>query len=117
MLKYTGKGDYNAVNIRIYGDGVTQEVWVDLTKAPFFFNWGQGNNAFYPKSIDVNDISGSPSPSVSMQGSILSVVFDTPPPATDFSKTTEPHPTPYVSFTVNLIYGMQITKNAHRSDS
>lgn len=119
MLKYVGSGDLNVVNIRIYGDGYSNEILIDLTKAPFKFDWGQGNKLFYPKSIDISNIAGSPQPSdITFNAGTLQVVFDTPPPAADFTHSPEPHPTPHVSFTVNLIYGMQITKaDASHNDS
>lgn len=119
MLKYVGSGDLNTVNIRIYGDGYSNEVIIDLTKAPFMLDFGQGNKLFYPKNVDIANIAGSPQPSeIGFGSGQLQVVFDTAPPAADFSHTTDPHPTPYVSFTVNLIYGMQITsKDAPHNDS
>jgi hypothetical protein len=110
MLKYVGKGDLNAVNIRIYGDGYSNEILIDVTKAPFMLDFGQGNKLFYPKNIDIANISGSPQPSdITFTAGLLQVVFDSAPPLADFDQSPDPHPTPHVSFTVNFIYGMQIT--------
>jgi hypothetical protein len=119
MLKYVGNGDLNAVNIRIYGDGYGNEIIIDLTKAPFMLDWGVGSKLNYPKNVDLANIAGTPQPSsVSFGAGQLQIVFDTPPPLADFAQSTDPYPKPAVSFTVNMIYGMQITgKDAHNSDS
>ncbi len=126
MLKYVGSGDLNSVNIRIYGDGYSNEIIIDLAKAPFFLDWSSGGKGlkaqpqpFWPKNIDIANIGGSPQPSeITFNSGSLQIVFDTPPPLADFTQSPEPHPTPYVSFTVNFIYGMQITKaDARNQDS
>ena len=54
-IRYTGDGNLGEVNIALIGDGASTSVTIDLTKAPFDFNF----TGFFPTAISVRS-SGQP---------------------------------------------------------
>jgi hypothetical protein len=104
MLKYTGTGNLQEASIGIWGDGLTKDVTVNLSKAPFNINW-QG---FFPKNINIENVGASTVKTVTLDGSTLIIIFEEPPPDTDWtalSDPTKPFPKPSRSFMVQFIYG------------
>jgi hypothetical protein len=99
MLKFTGAADFTGANIRLYGDGVTKDVAIDLSKPPFSLSW----KGFYPKNVVVDSADGPPCV-VTLSGDNLLLVFNEPLPAVDFGNFPQPH----VTMSIRFIYGTGI---------
>lgn len=104
MLKYTGTADLNEARIGIWGDGVTKDVTINLTKAPFNIDW----KGMYPKNVNIENIAASTVKTVTLTSSSLIIIFQDPPPNANWealSDPTIPFEKPSRSFSVQFIYG------------
>lgn len=104
MLKFIGTGDLQEASIGIYGDGITKDVTINLTKAPFNIDW----KGFYPKNINIENIGASTVKTVTLSSSNLIIIFEEPPPEADWEALSDPlvsFPKPSRSFKVHFIYG------------
>jgi hypothetical protein len=102
MLKFQGYGDTTKVNIRIYGDGVSREIFINLAKPPFDLAF----KGFYPKNVLTANIKEGAVKSVTLQNDTLNVMFADPPAAADLNT---PEGQPFTSFSVEFVYGTDIT--------
>jgi hypothetical protein len=109
MLKYTGSANFEKLSIRIYGDGYSKDVTIDLSKAPFNLAW----KGFYPKNAVVSNISPGMAKSVTLSGDNLMIIFSEPPPETIFPDATVPitgAPSTKLAFDVYFVYGTGVTR-------
>lgn len=104
MIKYTGEGDFTKINLRLYGDGITKDVSIDLSKPPFNLNF----LGFYPKNVGVSNINPGLAKSVTINGNNLLVVFNEPPAKVEFDANITDVPENRLSFTVYFVYGTGI---------
>jgi hypothetical protein len=104
MLKYTGEGDFTKINIRLFGDGVTKDVVISLSKPPFNLNF----MGFYPKNAIVSNVSPGYAKTVSINGDQLMIIFEEPPPAIDMPSTIAAAPDDRSNFIVYFVYGTGI---------
>jgi hypothetical protein len=85
-LRYSGSADESEGLVYIYGDGQSTTVTIDLTQSPFdmTFTGTKGSPTGVILMEDVSD----PDASVSIASlGQLTITYDTPPPAADFSRT------------------------------
>lgn len=101
MLKYTGEGDFTSINIRLFGDGITKDVVIDLSKPPFSLNFV----GFYPKDAVVANVSPGYAKTVTINGDQLMIIFNEPPPAIDIPATVIAPPDGRSNFIVYFVYG------------
>jgi len=85
-LKYTGFGDTYSATITIFGDGTSTSVAMDMTMSPFDISFSKGG----PTGAFLASEAYDPSATISFDpsGSMLTVNFDSAPPAVDFSHHT-----------------------------
>jgi hypothetical protein len=105
MIKYTGEGNFTSINLRLFGDGITKDLSIDLSKPPFNLNF----LGFYPKNVGVTNVSPGLAKSVSINGNNLLVVFNEPPPAVVFNPTITDVPENRLSFTIYFVYGTGVS--------
>jgi hypothetical protein len=101
MIRYTGEGDLSKVNIRLFGNGVTKSVAIDLSKAPFKMTF----SGYTPINAVVQNISVGMAKSISISGDILTVRFETPPPKVEVGPIMTQAPQNVLSFQVYFLYG------------
>jgi hypothetical protein len=109
MLKYTGSANYEKLSIRIYGDGYSKDVTIDLSKAPFNIAW----KGFYPKNAIVSNISPGMTKSVVLSGDSLMIIFTEPPPETifpDASTAITGTPETRLAFEIYFVYGTGVSE-------
>jgi hypothetical protein len=104
MLYYTGDGDYASINLRIFGDGVTKDIVIDLSKPPFNLKFA----GFYPKLVGVTNASPGLPKSVTISNDQLMIIFTETPPAAVFTDPMIDVPENRLSFTVYFVYGTGI---------
>lgn len=81
-LRYTGHADPWSANITIFGDGTSTTVVIDLSKPPFSVDFTANQPSL------VYEATGLPSDkTMSLNGNILTITFNTAPPAASFGST------------------------------
>lgn len=78
-LSYTGTATFTEASIRIYGDGESRTIAIDLSKPPFGLNF----TSKLPTYAVIINPSDNPGVSMTVVGSKLNFIFDEPPPAVD----------------------------------
>ena len=109
MLKYTGSGNYEKLSIRIFGDGYSKDVTIDLSKAPFNIAW----KGFYPKNAVVSNISPGMAKAVTLNGDSLMIIFSEAPPETIFPDSTTAitgSPETKLAFEIYFVYGTGVAE-------
>ena len=97
-LKYTGNADLWSAQITIFGDGTATTVAIDLSKPPFSIDF-----ATSPPTT-IYEATGLPATrTFSLTGNVLTITFNTAPPATSFAPTRGGIPNTLVS--VLFAYG------------
>ena len=104
MIKYTGEGDYTKVNIRLFGDGVTKEARIDLSKPPFNLNF----MGFYPTDVTIVNVSPGLPKALTLNTNVLIATFDEPPPKVDLPEVSTDHPEGGLEFKVYFAYGISV---------
>lgn len=110
MLKYTGTADFTKLSIKIYGDGYSKDVAIDLSKAPFNLAF----KGFFPKNVVVSNISPGLAKSVTLNGDLLMIVFAEPPVETVFPDALTSITGPFedkLHFDIYFAYGTGVTRD------
>jgi|SRR5215469_1617744 len=97
-MRFSGSCDGDEGMLLIYGDGQSNTIAIDLTTSPFDLSFGKGGPTGVVLLEDVND--PNVTPSIDPSG-VLTLTFDTPPPAADFSR----HPPGSRQIWFRLVYG------------
>jgi hypothetical protein len=104
MIKYAGEGDYASVNVRLFGDGVTTEARIDLSKPPFSLNF----MGFYPTDVTVVNVSPGLPKALTLNTNVLIITFDEPPPKVDLPPVSTDRPEHSLEFKVYFAYGLSV---------
>jgi len=117
MIKFTGSANYEGASIRMFGDGVTKNVSMDLSKAPFNMSF----KGYAPTDIVVHNISPGMAKSITLNGDVVTIRFETPPPKVEVVPIMTEAPEGRLSFELHFVYGNATTaeewEDAHRKDS
>lgn len=106
MLKYTGSANYEKVDIRLFGDGYTKDVSIDLSKPPFNLAF----KGFYPKNVVIANVSPGLPKSVTMNGDNLIIIYTVPPTAVEFTDTITAPPENRSVFSLYFVYGTGVAE-------
>jgi hypothetical protein len=101
MIKYTGSATYESVKLRMFGDGYTKDISIDLSKAPFNISF----KGFFPKNVVISSVSSGSPKAVTINGDNLIILFEEPPPQVDLAHTMTESPAGRVVFDLYFIYG------------
>lgn len=104
MLYYTGEGDFTFITIRIFGDGVTKDVVLDLSKPPFNLKFA----GYYPKDVYVVNVNPGLPKTVTINNDQLMIIFDEIPPAVKAEDVLIGPPENRLEFKVYFVYGTGI---------
>lgn len=104
MIKYTGEGDFTSVTLRLFGDGVTKEARVDLSKPPFNLNF----MGFYPTDVTIVNVSPGLTKGISLNNNVLLITFDDPPQKVDLPLVSTSPPEHRLEFRIYFAYGLSV---------